>query len=248
MEWLSILTLVTALSLNALLPSVNSAFEGRVITESGSPIQGAGVVLVSKGAPEIEYGNFVNTDETGTFHLKRIPDAVFVQKEGYLPQLFRVVSVGQKPLVVMQPLSPESMPAMPLCRELGSGERFVSAGFKHRIIVGSELEIKQTNGVDNGFTEISYRKNRHEKMSISWGIGGIIGYPNIDALARTSDIVVRDAGRDISGATTDGKRWRWMFGGSAHIEYYDASPETAELFDHQIAGICTIHEVSKSVK
>jgi hypothetical protein len=245
MAWLSILTLVTALSFSALLPSGNHGFEGRVISESGSPIQAAGVVLVSKGAPEVELGNFVNTDETGTFHLKRIPDALFVQKEGYLPQLFRIVSTTQKSLVVMHPLSVEPMPAMPLCRELGNGERFVSAGFFHRIIVGSELKIKQTNDVDTGFTEISYGK---KTMTISWGMSGDINYPHIGALADTTDIVVRDAGRDISGATEDAKHWRWLFGGGSHIEYYDASPEAAQLFDREIAGICRIEGLSKPVK
>lgn len=245
MAWLSVLTLVTALNLSSLLPSGNRGFEGRVITETGSPIQGAGVVLVSKGASEIEVGNFINTDETGTFHLKRIPDAVFVQKKGYLPQLFRIVSTSQNPLVVMHPLSAELMPAMPLCREPGTQERFVSAGFDHRIIVGSEPKIKQTNRVDTGFTEISYGKNT---MTIAWGMGSIIGYPNINALAHTAELVVRDAGRDISGATAEGKRWRWMLGGSAHIEYYDASPEAAEFFDRQIAGICRINDISTPVR
>ena len=245
MAWLSILTLVTALSLSALLPSSNHGFEGRVITESGSPIQGAGVVLVSKRAPEIEVGNFVNTDDTGTFHLKRIPDAVFVQKEGYLPQLFRIVSISQQPLVVMHPLSVESMPAMPLCRELGSGERFVPAGFNHRIIVGSESKIEQANGIDTSFTEISYGKNR---IAIAWDIVGSVNYPHISALAGTREIVVRSGGRDISGTTAGSKHWRWLFAGGAHFEYYDASPEAAELFDRQIAGICRINDVSTPVK
>ena len=245
MAWLSILTFVTALSLNALLPSSIRGFEGRVITESGSPIQGAGVVLVRKGASEVDLGNFVTTDETGAFHLKRTPDAVFVQKEGYRPQLFRIDSISQRPLVVMQPLSAESMPAMPSCREPGSGERFVSAGFDQRVIVGTESKIKQTNGVDTGFTEISYDKNT---MVISWGMGGIVNHPHISALAATIEMVVRNAGSDISGTTADGKRWRWMFGRFAHIEYYDASPEAAELFDRQIAGICRISDVSTQVK
>lgn len=245
MPWLSILTLVTALSFSALLRSSNREFEGRVITESGAPLEDAHVLMVSRGAPEIEHGNLVNTDETGAFHLKRIPDAVFVQKEGYLPQLLRIPSISQKPLVVMHPLSAESMPATPLCRELGSGERFVSTGFNHRIIVGTELKIGQTNGVDTSFTEISYGKNT---MAISWGMVGIINYPNISALAGATEIVVRSAGTDFSGITRDGKHWRWMFGSGAHIEYYDASPEAAELFDRQIAGICRVNDVSTPVK
>lgn len=245
MTWLSILTLVAALSLRTLLPSSNG-LEGRVIAESGAPLQGAHVLMVSKGAPEIEHGNLVNTDETGTFHLKKTPDAVFVQKEGYLPQLFQIVSISQEPLVVMQPLSAESMPAMPLCRELGSGERFVSVGFDHRIIVGSEVKMKQTNGVDAAFTEISYGKNT---MVISWGMVGIINYPHINALAATPEIIVRNTGMDISGSTADGKRWRWILGRVAHIEYYDASAEAAELFDRQIAGICRVEQIpNKAVK
>ena len=85
MGWLSILTLVTALSLTGLLPSGNSVFEGRIITESGSPLQGVGVLLVSKRGPEIEVGNFVSTDDAGTFHLKRTPDALFVKKKDIFP-------------------------------------------------------------------------------------------------------------------------------------------------------------------
>ena len=130
-----------------------------------------------------------------------------------------------------------------MCSEPGPEQRFVSAGFKHRIIVGSELEIKQTNGADTGFTEISYGKNT---MTISWGMRGIINYPRINALASTTDIVVRDAGWDISGATADGKHWRWMFAAASHIEYYDASADAAELFDRQIVVTCRIEQISNN--
>jgi hypothetical protein len=59
-------------------------FEGRVITESGSPLRSATVLLVRKGGGDVELGILSQTDEAGVFHLKTTPDALFVQKEGYL--------------------------------------------------------------------------------------------------------------------------------------------------------------------
>jgi hypothetical protein len=230
MAWLSILTLFAALSLTGLLPSANSVFEGCVITESGSPLQGVGVLLVSKSGSEIEVGNFVSTDDAGTFHLKRIPDALFVKKEGYLPQLYRVETTNQKPLIVMHPVIPaKTWPIEPVCFEAKPGQQFVRIGQGFGIMIGEELSVEPNHEQKSGFAEIAYRKSLQERMTISWAGLGIIGYPHIDALARTSEIVVHAGGRDISGTTADGKHWRWMFGGASHIEYYDVSEEGAHV-------------------
>ena len=138
----------------------------------------------------------------------------------------------------------KTWPTPPVCLEGKPGQRLLRLGEGFGIMIGEELSVEPYHGPNSGFAEISYRKKPHEKMTIGWARQAIIGYPHIDALARTNEIVVQADGSDISGTTADGKRWRWMFGGASHVEYYDASEEGAELFDREISGICRIdHDI-----
>jgi hypothetical protein len=244
MIWHSVLIFITALSLHGLLPSGNSAFQGRVITESGEPIKDAGVLFVSKGAPEIAVGYYVATDETGTFHLKRVPEAIFVKKEGYFPQLYRLTSRDQRPLVVMHHVDGVSQAAPPTCSDVGSNENFLRIDNGFRLTVSRELTVESTDNPKAPYAALAYRKDPQQRMTISWGNGGILGFPEIAVLANTPEIVVRGEA-DISGSTTEGKHWRWMSERGGHIEYKDVSAEAADLFDHQLDSLCHIDEGSK---
>ena len=244
MAWLSILTLITALSLHGQLPSGNSVFQGRVITESGEPIQGAGVLLVNKGAPEIEVGNYVGTDETGTFHLKRFPEAIYVKKEGYFPQLFRLLSSNQNPLVVMHHVDNVLQAAPPACSGADSNEKLLRVGNGFRLTISRELTVESTDNPKVPYAALAYRKNPLQRMTIYWGTEAILGFPQIEVLANTPELVVRGEA-DISGTTADGKHWRWMSEGGDHIEYFGVSAEAADLFDRQLASLCHINEGEK---
>lgn len=241
MIWHSVLIFITALSLHGLFPSGNRAFQGRVVTESGESIEGAGVLFVSKGAPEIAVGYYVATDDTGTFHLKRAPEAIFVKKAGYFPQLYRILSSQQNPLVVMHPAS---QGAAPTCSGIDSNEEFLRIGNGFRLTVSRQLIIESTNEPKAPYAALAYRKDPQQRMTISWGEGGILGFPEIAVLAHTPEIVVRGEA-DISGSTSEGKHWRWMSERGGHIEYKDVSAEAAHVFDHQIDSLCHIDEGPK---
>jgi hypothetical protein len=243
MIWLSGLSQLVAMALTFALPPLQGGFEGRVVTESGSPLREAAVLLVSKGRPDIEAENLVATDENGMFHLKRIPDALFVQEPGYLPLLYRVDGNDHAPLVVMNKVAPEAKVPLPSCPNPGSGQRLLFVGSEKKIITWEKLRIQG----DPGLMEISYPSKRQEKMTIASG-GIYQGYPRIDVLAYTDAIAARvlDGGKDISGTTVAGKRWRWAFLNGFHIEYYDVSPDVAERFDSLIGNMCTIEQAASS--
>jgi Carboxypeptidase regulatory-like domain len=239
MAWfLNLIQLMTMGLVAIFLSPSQSSFEGRVIDQSGAPLQTAQVLLVKKGAPDVEVGNFTNTDESGTFHFESTPDALFVQKKGYLPQLYRVDGTPGNPLVVMNPVASYSN-NVPTCIVTDTHQRLLRVGLANAITLGARLSAKTTRGVDTSLVEISYRKNPREVMSIASGMFAIVNHPNVAALAYTKEIIVRPTiATDISGTTADGKRWRWMFSSAGHIEYYDASAKAAESFDRAIDSLC----------
>lgn len=226
----------------AILTQTPQPFEGRVVSESGNPLAGVSVIKASAGRPDIEVGILVNSDETGTFRLNERPDVLFLQKEGYLPFLYRVDGIDQSPLITMKPIDADSVVSFPGCGAPGPGKRLIRVGIGRSMLLGEKTVFKQTNGVDTWSTEIFYKGKPSQHMRISSGMIAFLGYPKVDALARSLSISTRfidtRSGRDVRGATTDGKHWRWGFFTGGEFEYYDASPAAAAFFDRQIDGFC----------
>jgi hypothetical protein len=247
MVWLLNLLHVVGLCLSLSFAARQPTFDGRVITESGAPLPGATVLLVRKGGGEVEMGILSQTDEAGVFHLKTAPDALFVQKEGYLPQLYRVDGIPGNPLVVMKAADQHVTFSLVQCSDSMPMQKTQRVGLKGRITILEETKIKVSRGVDASFIEISYSGKEPQTLTISSG-GVFLGYPHVDALAETKDIIVHPAENgtklDISGTMVNGKHWRWAFIGGTHIEYYDASAEAADVFDHLIASMCGVGQAS----
>lgn len=225
-----------------ILTQAPASFEGRVVSESGKPLAGVSVVKARVGRPDIEFGILVNSDETGTFRLNEKPDVLFLQKEGYLPFLYRVDGIDQSPLITMKPIDADAVVSFPECGKPGLGKRLIRVGIGRNMLVDEKIVVKQTNGVDTLVTDIFYKRKQSQHMRISSGMIGFLGYPKIDALARSSSISTRfidtRSGRDVRGSTTDGKHWRWGFFTGGEFEYYDASPAAAAFYDSQIDGFC----------
>jgi hypothetical protein len=116
------------------------------------------------------------------------------------------------------------------------------------MLIDEKTVLKQTKGVDTGLNEIFYKGKQSQDMRISFGMIGFLGYPNVDALARSSSISSRfigsPPGRDVRGITTDGKLWRWILLPALELEYYEASPEAAAFFDAQIDGLCRNYQTT----
>ncbi|HKV95760.1 MAG TPA: hypothetical protein VJW20_24675 [Candidatus Angelobacter sp.] len=184
----------------------------------------------------------MNSDETGTFRLNEKPDVLFLQKEGYLSFLYRVDGIDESPLITMKPIDADSAVSFPECGKPGLGKRLIHVGIVRNMLVDEKTVVKQTNGVDTWMTKIFYQGKQNQHMRISSGMIGFLGYPRVDALARSSSISTRfidtRSGRDVRGTTTDGKHWRWGFFTGGEFEYYDASAAAAAFFDRQIDGFC----------
>jgi hypothetical protein len=218
------------------------SLKGRVITETGSPLPGALVVLVRVGGPDIEAGILVRTDERGIFRFKKKGDALLVRKAGYLPLLYHVDAKHRTPRIVMNSVTPEErVPRAAACPSPTLGKKSVFVSANYRIITDETLDIRESHEGNASITGI-YLGNKQEKMIIVSGMAGLINYPTIDVLAHTNAIAgsVFDESEDIRGTTLTGRHWRWAFLNGAHIKYYDASPETAEGFDRLIGSICEL--------
>lgn len=240
------LRMLMAVSL-LILPFSHGSFEGRVVIESGQPLQGASVIKATAGRPDIEIGILVNTDETGAFRLNEMPDVLFVQKEGYLPTLYRIDGIKQNPLVVMKAITPDLIITLPECAAPAPDQRLVHLVSSYGMLLDGNVSFKQSSGRDS-MTEIIYPGKQNQSMTIYPGLNGTVNYPEIDSLARTSSIFTRfietSKAKDIRGITTDGKHWRWSFFGGGHFAYYGASSSAAEFFDHQIDSFCRIPQAA----
>jgi hypothetical protein len=213
--------LVQIMAMSLTLPQSlpGGGFEGRIITQSGSPLADATVVLLRKNGGDIESGIEVATDENGIFHLKETPEALFVQKQGFLPVLYRVDENDRSPLVVMNDVPPEPRVPLAVCAGQSYGKRVLLIGPDVEIITEEKVKVKaETDPADPTLppsptvTTFSYPHKKRETMTIVMGGHVVfIGNPHVDVLAQTDAIAVRGGGADISGTTRTGKHWRWAF-------------------------------------
>gem|GEM_PF-2303825 len=169
------------------------------------------------------------------------------KKKDILPQLYRVDGLPGNPLVVMKAAAERGTVSLLQCSDSTPMWKTLRVGLNGRIAIPEKTKIKVSRGADARFIEISYPGKNPQ--TITFASGGVsLGYPHVDALDETNDIIVHPAENgtklDLSGITVDGKHWRWAFIGGTHIEYYDASAEAADVFDHLIASMCGIGQAS----
>lgn len=237
-----VLRAVALLMISVSLRAQDLPLNGIVISNNDKPLAG-----VSVYASPIYRRESTATDERGHFVLQHPGKVVHFWGEGLQPRVL-IVKPGDSNITVT--VSPTSdVRKLPACGNSSTGDSIIREGNLEFRLPSKGVRLQRGKWDVDYVRHVVRPQSGKAYMALWFGPMAFSLDPSDEIVLKSSTVeqreIVEQSGHSIGmeswGRMPDGSNWRHLgIVGSGGVDYKDANPEDAALFDHIIDSVCQI--------